>query len=131
MAEHESTITVRLPKALLRRVATLTKRETAQRIPELSLLGRPSRSMVIRLAITRGLDQLELELTPAPARPKKATRPAPKAPAADPAPAPKARPKQTGPKTRRAADGVDVQVELDPEIAAYLEQEGVEPKKPE
>lgn len=68
-----SIITLRVPQALLDRADALIER--LARDEEAVLLGRVSRSIVLRLALLRGLEQLEARhvVTPA-ARPKKAAK---------------------------------------------------------
>jgi hypothetical protein len=72
---ESSIITLRLPQALLDRADQLIDR--LSRDEEAVLLGRVSRSIVLRLALLRGLEQLEGQhgVTPsATAAPKKAAK---------------------------------------------------------
>jgi hypothetical protein len=72
---ESSIITLRLPQALLDRADQLIDR--LSRDEEAVLLGRVSRSIVLRLALLRGLEQLEGQHGVAPAAspaPKKAAK---------------------------------------------------------
>lgn len=54
----ESPVSMRLPLELIERIDALAER--AQHLPEFSV-AKPSRSSVLRLAILRGVEQLEQE----------------------------------------------------------------------
>lgn len=56
-------ISLRLPSSLLERCDALAERLRVD--PDLAAMGRVTRTMVIRLALQRGLDQLEKAQTPA------------------------------------------------------------------
>lgn len=72
MSDNASIITLRLPQSLLDRADALLER--LAREEEAVLLGRVSRSIVLRLAVLRGLESLEAEhgMPKAPSPPKKA-----------------------------------------------------------
>ena len=63
-----SIVTLRLPKSLLQRADALIP--TLRSNSDIFVVGRLSRSVVLRLAVLRGLEAMEVDT---PARPSKAT----------------------------------------------------------
>lgn len=72
MNDHDPPMTVRVPIEWVKRAEGLARRMAAS--GEVRGFGKPTRSMIARLAMMRGLEVLELEFAPATAKKRRRSK---------------------------------------------------------